>query len=99
MDMKAISARTWCANQSWKHERVFKDKKHTLRVTIVRNAYDEQSHGIVHRWSGEKWFHVNSLPIEYLTCRHISYVQKDVTNDQFDWDAKLLLRDALAVIS
>lgn len=96
--MENISCKTWNSDQSWHHESVFKDKKHTLRITIKRNAYDNQSYANVKRWNGEKWHEVCHRPIEYCVCRQISYVTRNIDAGDFVYDVDSLLEEALAIV-
>lgn len=54
---------------------IIKSEKYTLRMSIRRNAYDEQSYGKVHMFAATGWVEVFTLPLQELpNSKEISYV-------------------------
>ena len=95
MSKKVISERFYKKSHSWRYERTVAVDDHRLLIDIKRNAYDEQSHAVVSRWSGSEWKTVVMLPIELMSCQVVSYVHKEeqARRELFEQDA-----DALAVV-
>jgi len=96
--MTTISERVWNAGQAWNFQRTVATRHGNLRTTIRRNAYDDQSWSKVERWDGDKWQEVVTIPIEFLSCKTLSYVVRGITKKEFAADAKLLLDEAVKVI-
>jgi hypothetical protein len=67
------------SRQSWIAVETTKILGHMLRITVCRNAYDEQSYAKTDRWDGEKWRQVDRLPITQMPeeARRVSYVQSE----------------------
>ncbi len=53
-------------SQAWTRTETFRAGEHKLRSTVHRNVYDDQSCGLVERWDGSKWQHVEFIPLELL---------------------------------
>lgn len=98
MIISPISLNVYNLNQSWIFDRIVNVNGQKLRVLIVRNAYDTQSSAQVQLWSGSKWEQVYTQPISACNCQRISYVQKDITEEDFDLDYTNLLCTALKII-
>lgn len=96
--MVIISERVWNEHQSWNFQRTVATRHGQLRTTIRRNAYDEQSWSKVERWDGSRWQEVVSIPIEFLSCKSLSYVVNGITKKEFAADAKFLQEEALKVV-
>lgn len=98
MTMKVISTRVYNQNQSWVFEKVVETYDQKVKVTIVRNAYDMQSYGKTEIWADNKWNKITNVPIQFLECKKISYVQENVGVNDFEKDYKFLLEEALQII-
>jgi hypothetical protein len=85
-------------NHSWNYQKVMKSDRHTLKIDIRRNAYDEQSHARVERWSGTKWELVWEEPITACECKAISYTADHIDTECFRNDAGALMRTALDIL-
>jgi len=98
--MKIIAEQCYKQRQSWCYDRVvrYTAGDHTLKVSIERNAYDDQSHAKVSRWDGAEWKYVHDKPIAQCHCSKISYVQEGVRPDDFLKDAEDLLGVAMDII-
>ena len=94
-----ISTKVFNESQSWHFVQIVKMGGHKLRVTIRRNAYDEQSFARAARWDGVQWHTVVSDPITACVCRTISYVDRAVLASAFAADAERLLAEAFEVVS
>jgi hypothetical protein len=74
-----------------------------LRVSIRRNAYDEQSFARVEAFDKTKneWNTIGSVPFTSTACQEVSYVMRSLTPGQkalFERDAKRLLDLAMVII-
>ena len=102
MNNEVISTRCFNQDQSWNFERTTKfisnTKKFTLKVSICRNAYDNQSFGRVYMWDGNQWNVVVDVPISECQCCDVSYVQKGVVASYFMADHNRLLAEALKIV-
>ena len=99
--MKAIQysdERVWQGGHAWNYEGHVRNNEHSLRVSIRRNAHDEQSWARVHRWDGTKWQLVLSRPICECHCKTISYIQQGVKIAAFKKDTEELLQATMGII-
>lgn len=100
---KLISERCYNQDQSWYFERTVKVKnefnERSLRVTIRRNAYDNQSYARVDVWDTSKnvWNRVVNAPITECECKRISYVDNHISITVFGTDYSRLLDEALKI--
>jgi hypothetical protein len=101
---EVVSERLYESGQSWNYKLIVAvhtfEIAHKLRVSIRRNAYDEQCHCKVSRWDGDKWHYVTGMPIAEARCEPIVYVLKRSEFDigVFRIDARTLLEEAKAVV-
>jgi len=99
-----ISERVWNANQSWYYERTVRcsvtpdHSPDTLRISIRRNAYDDQSSAEVERWTPDGWKSVVWQAIQFCECKGLSYAKDGVRASDFHNDGIALLKEALAVL-
>ena len=96
--MKYSDERVWLGGQAWNYEGHVRNDEHSLRVTIRRNAFDEQSWARVHRWDGTQWQLVLNKPICHCHCKTLSYVQPNVKVADFKKDTEELLQATLGII-
>jgi len=99
-----ISTRVFNQDQSWVFQRTVeikarKNAKHTLRINIRRNAYDNQSYAKVERWNGTEWKNVVNAPITECECKGISYVDLNISARHFERDAERLVKEAEAIVA
>lgn len=97
--MNVISEKFFNQNQSWNFERIIKADSHKLKVTIRRNAYDNQSYANVERWSGTRWEFVYNEPIELCLCKSESYVNENPFKNKFVKDAERLIEISMKIIN
>ena len=100
--IKLISQRCYYQDQSWYFERTVSLREGTtksikLKVSIRRNAYDNQSYARVYMWDGTKWNQVVNSPITECVCKIISYVNLNITVVHFEDDYTRLLNEALKI--
>jgi len=96
--MKLIQKNLYNQNQSWNYLEIIEDTHgNRLRISVRRNAYEEQSHAKVERWDGNQWQFVTSIPITECACYDISYVTKDPDQTLFEQDAVMLRLYAEAI--
>jgi len=71
----------------WQQIREYSNKQvHRLRANIRRNAYDNQSHANIEKWSDERgWVIISSHPITDYPCVKVSYVTKELTDNDHEW--------------
>ena len=81
------------------------DRTRTLRVRI-RNKHkgSDGSYAVVESWSNtyqstNGWVEVLSRDIQHLSCKDVSYIQKDGRYELFDQDANGLINLALEVLN
>jgi hypothetical protein len=96
--MMKIVEQCYKQSHSWCYQKVVHDNGHTLRVDIRRNAYDEQSHARVERWSGTKWEFVWDKPISACACQTTSYTAENVSPKVFAEDALDLISTAKKIL-
>lgn len=93
-----INTQVFNADQSWYFTRIIKVDAIKLKVSIIRNAYDDQSKAKVYKWDGNQWHVVHSLPITDCVCKRISYVTQNITAAVFESDYEKLLAVALQIV-
>lgn len=104
MTKTAINPIAYNTDQSWNYQVHFLTGNGVmLRISIRRNAYDNQSHARVEAFDGAglKWNPLGSIPFETCACKTISYVQKQLTGSDmvlFEQDADRLLQMALVIL-
>jgi hypothetical protein len=96
--MKTISTRTYRLKQSWFLQKTVEDYDQVVKVVIERNAYDSQSSGKTYFWNGKEWSLVCNVPVEFLQCKSISYVNDGITERHFETDVKLLLEETFKIL-
>jgi hypothetical protein len=96
--MRTIAEQCFEQNQSWMYTKVVDTNCGRLRVEIRRNAYDAQSYAKIDKWNGEIWNFVHSIPITSCLCQSISYVMENVTKEDFQADAMILISVALDIV-
>lgn len=74
--LEVISTRSWKGSQSLNYEQVLSFAGRVLRVTIDRDAYDDQSSLVGSLFDGTKWNRVVSLPLKDSRIQKHSYVEK-----------------------
>ena len=75
---ETISERIWNGSQSWNYERIEKRPGITYKISIRRNAYDDQSYLSGYLFDGQKWHLIVAAPmIEDYISHAISYVDKE----------------------
>ena len=96
---KVVSERLYLSSQSWKFNVIVIISGRKLRVRIVRNAYDDQSHAKVELWANDKWELVTGMPIADCKCAVISYVthRENFSIGLFREDARTLLQEAVQI--
>lgn len=96
-----ISERHWQGSQSWNFQRVTRlEDGQTIRTTIKRDAYDDQSYGKVERWDGEKWRGVVRVPLSELPLSCNAYLTPaSVEATRFYPAAELIEAEAVAIIT
>lgn len=99
-----ISTRVYNQDQSWYFQRTAEikargNKKHTLRVNIRRNAYDNQSYAKVERWNGTEWKNVVNAPITECECKGIAYVDNGISARHFEKDSDRLVQEAESIVA
>lgn len=87
MTDKFISVTTYNQNQTWHHEEIRQFRGQgigvvSLKATIRRNAYDDQSYVRIEKWSDfNGWNVIASFPITDFPAHRLSYVRKDINSD------------------
>lgn len=69
------TSRLWQGSQSWNAEQVVRTAGgQTLRSTVKRDAYDDQSIAAVDMWTGKNWTTVLTRSFGELPAKEVSYV-------------------------
>lgn len=92
--LKVLGDRMYNLNHSWYYELVVKRNQVKFRISIRRNAYDNQSYIRGYKYDGEQWQCLVDKPIEQSPCAEISYVVKD-RQEQYK---KLFLEESHLVV-
>ena len=99
---KPISERVYNQDQSWYFERTVtvtnSDVIIKLRVSIRRNAYNDQSYARVDQWTATGWERVIDAPIMECDCSAISYTDNKPATCLFKDDADRLLQEAIQIV-
>lgn len=97
---KTISERCHNKEQSWFYERIEKVDQSRLRVSIRRNAYDDQSYvrGYVFDPGNIKWNLIVDLPFQSAACKRVNYTDEYITIGDFAPDAENVLTELLAIL-
>ncbi len=94
-----ISKRTYPASSSWNHQTVVNHLGRRFKVDIRRNWMDEQSYAHVDYWNGTEWTRVVDCNIAALDCHKISFVAKEITDQDFASSVEALLLEAYQVLN
>jgi len=84
--IETISSDVYKHRQSWRRTDIIdletNEVSHRLKLTVHRDAYDDQSRYTVERWDGSKWNFVLSVDHSLMPSRtrQVSYVSKDGEN-------------------
>ena len=91
-----LTQRLYEEGQSWHYIAVWHVNGTTVRIKIVRNAYDHQSYGnaSIFDFHRHKWNVVVNVPIMMLKCKSVSYTRQATPKD-FTADDERLLEEAL----
>lgn len=78
---KHLRCRRWNQEQSWYWESVWSVRGRTVKTSIRRNAYDDQSHKRAYIFDGDKWNLVIDWPIDQ-SFAFVTYTRKEIPPEQ-----------------
>ena len=92
--------RAWQGEQSWWFQGTWRTAGVVVRVSIRRNAYDEQSWARAEIFSPAAlaWNLVASRTIKECRCKGVSYLQATVSAVDFSADAAALVDEVRRVV-
>lgn len=97
--MRKLTQKIWKANQSWHYEALWQVNDRRIKISIRRNAFDEQNHCVAKMFDGDKWNGIASTPHSRMNCNHLSYMQPNPpTVKDFQTDEDILLAEVKMIL-